>query len=407
MSRLVAKEEEKKKENGEGWRSSGEEEEEIKEVEKKKKEEKRKEEEEEKKKKKKEKRKEEEGEGKEVVKWVVNIALEITRVTKDDQQLSLNDQIHFNEYNTTNLILSLFVRQILRYQRIQYEMDPEYLFSPEEGPGKTERAIVEHYFKMNYSSRFNPTRITRAGRFGRVIVIPRDGGDNLLSVEAWKELRDLDNIVRNATIVFGEDRISYKYDDICAKWVDHCFENDILNLDLIMDEVVNKSLNLTFPIMFNPITWDAHTFPVYFGGTVVSDDGLIVSVPSLQLVYFVTADTPTQDQRGARWEEAFLDAVGKAEDSGRFKHISTSRFASRTLDIELEKNTQSVVPYFGSTFVIMAVFSTLTSMMLDWVRSKPLLGLLGNLSAAMGTVAGFGLAVYCGIPFIGINLVSA
>jgi len=45
-------------------------------------------------------------------------------------------------------------------------------------------------------------------------------------------------------------------------------------------------------------------------------------------------------------------------------------------------------------------------MMMDSVRSKPLLGLLGNISAAMATVAGFGLAVYCGIDFIGINLVS-
>ena len=110
--------------------------------------------------------------------------------------------------------------------------------------------------------------------------------------------------------------------------------------------------------------------------------------------------------RGAAWEDAFLDAVGKAEDSGIFEYISTARFASRTLDIELERNTQSVVPYFGSTFVIMAVFSTLTCMMTDWVRSKPLLGILGNVSAAMGTLAGFGLAIYLGIDFIGINLVS-
>ncbi|XP_075237604.1 patched domain-containing protein [Lycorma delicatula] len=305
------------------------------------------------------------------------------------------------------VIIPVFVTLICitGYQRIHYEMDPEYLFSPMHGPGKTERSIVEHYFKMNYSTRFNPTRITRPGRFGRVIVIPKEG-DNLLSVEAWRELRLLDTIVRNATIIFGEDKNTYRYEDICAKWVDHCFENDILNLDLIMDEVVNKTLNLTFPIMFNPITWDAHTFPVYFGGTVVSGDGIIISVPSLQLVYFVTADTPIQDSRGARWEEAFIDAVGKAEDSGLFKYISTARFASRTLDIELEKNTQSVVPYFGSTFIIMAAFSVITCMMTDWVRSKPLLGLLGNLSAAMGTLSGFGLAIYSGIDFIGINLVS-
>ncbi|XP_054287352.1 patched domain-containing protein 3-like [Macrosteles quadrilineatus] len=291
------------------------------------------------------------------------------------------------------------------YHQIHYQMDPEYLFSPQQGPGKTERAIVETYFKMNYTSRFNPTRITRPGRFGRVIVIPKHGS-NMLSVEVWKELRVLDGIIKNATIVFGEEQRSYTYEDICARWVDHCFENDILNLDHIMEEVVNKTLNLTFPIMFNPVTWDAHTFPVYFGGTVVDDDGIIISVPSLQLAYFVNADTKTQDARGAVWEEAFLAAVGKAEDSGMFKYISTARFASRTLDIELEKNTQGVVPFFGSTFVIMAVFSVLTCMMVDWVRSKPLLGLLGNVSAAMGTIAGFGLAMYCGIDFIGINLVS-
>lgn len=56
------------------------------------------------------------------------------------------------------------------------------------------------------------------------------------------------------------------------------------------------------------------------------------------------------------WEESFLENVGNAEDSGLFKHIRVARFASRTLDHELERNTQSVVPYFASTFVLMAAF---------------------------------------------------
>lgn len=42
--------------------------------------------------------------------------------------------------------------------------------------------------------------------------------------------------------------------------------------------------------MFNPVTWDAHAFPVFFGGTEVSEDGLIISVPSVQMVYFGNAD---------------------------------------------------------------------------------------------------------------------
>lgn len=49
------------------------------------------------------------------------------------------------------------------YQRINYEIDPEYLFSPVNGPSKTERAIVEQYFKVNYSYQFNIGRITRPG----------------------------------------------------------------------------------------------------------------------------------------------------------------------------------------------------------------------------------------------------
>lgn len=60
--------------------------------------------------------------------------------------------------------------------------------------------------------------------------------------------------------------------------------------------------------------------------------------------------------RGAAWEDSFLDTVGHYEDTGHFKHISIARFASRTLDHELEKNTRTVIPFFTSTFILMAVF---------------------------------------------------
>jgi patched domain-containing protein len=98
--------------------------------------------------------------------------------------------------------------------------------------------------------------------------------------------------------------------------------------------------------------------------------------------------------------------VGEAEDNGLWEHISTARFASRTLDLELEKNTRTVVPYFSTTFIIMVLFSVTSCMMGDWVRSKPILGLLGTVSAIAGTLAGFGFICYCGVKFIGINLAA-
>lgn len=61
-------------------------------------------------------------------------------------------------------------------------------------------------------------------------------------------------------------------------------------------------------------------------------------------------------RRGSEWEEEFLRIAGHAEDSGMFKHIAIARFASRTLDHELERNTRTVVPYFTSTFLLMGAF---------------------------------------------------
>lgn len=290
------------------------------------------------------------------------------------------------------------------YQRINYEIDPEYLFSPVNGPSKTERAIVEQYFKVNYSHQFNVGRITRPGRFGHVIVIPKDGGHNMLKSSIWKELMELDRIIKNIKAKYEDEEFTYQ--QICARWLDECFTNDILNLHKVIDEVERRKLNLTFPIAINPVTWEAHLLPVFFGGSVLNDDLTVESVPSLQLGYFIKVDNPQQNAIGAAWEEAFLEVVGKAEDGGAFKHISIARFASRTLELELEANTKTVVPYFSSTFIIMALFSIVTCMMTDWVRSKPWLGLLGNLSAAMATVAAFGLCMYLGVDFIGLNLAA-
>lgn len=60
------------------------------------------------------------------------------------------------------IFLTLFF--ITGYQRIKYNIDPEYLFSPINGDGKYERSVAESFFKVNYTERFDVARITRAGK---------------------------------------------------------------------------------------------------------------------------------------------------------------------------------------------------------------------------------------------------
>ena len=64
------------------------------------------------------------------------------------------------------------------FQRIEYEADPEYLFSPINGEAKFERAQLEKHFLTNYSA-FDPGRVSRAGRFGRLLILAKDNGSLL------------------------------------------------------------------------------------------------------------------------------------------------------------------------------------------------------------------------------------
>ncbi len=100
------------------------------------------------------------------------------------------------------------------------------------------------------------------------------------------------------------------------------------------------------------------------------------------------------------WEEEFLSVLSQTS----FENITVARFASITLEREMDANTNSIMPYFALNVGVMIVFCVASSMMADRVRSKPLLGIFGVVSAILGTTSSFGLCAYLGISFIGINL---
>lgn len=89
-----------------------------------------------------------------------------------------------------------------------------------------------------------------------------------------------------------------------------------------------------------------------------------------------------------------------------FEYIKTAFFASRSLEDELDNNAASITPYLIATVLMMVAFSVISVFMTDWVRSKLSIGILGVVSASMATGCGFGFLMYCGVPFIGINMAA-
>ncbi|XP_055952841.1 patched domain-containing protein 3-like [Argiope bruennichi] len=287
------------------------------------------------------------------------------------------------------------------WQRIRYEDDPEYLFTPTNGRSKVERRIVETLFPMNSSQNFDLGRITRPGHFGRVIVVPRDG-ETVLRGEIFDEIDELNMIVQNLTIDY-EDRL-WRYEDICARKLGgHCFQNDVLDFkSRIRRMEYDPNVTMTFPLMETPNR-------VYFlggalGGVVTDENGVIVNCSAANLMYYLDWSTPRAKKMARIWEALFLETVEALND--QFDTISLAMFVSNTLTKELQKNTQSVVPFLSLTLFIMLAFSIVTCMMADWVTSKPWLGVIGCISSIMGVGAAFGLIMYFNLEFIGINLAA-
>lgn len=66
-----------------------------------------------------------------------------------------------------------------------------------------------------------------------MIITSKDNDTNILRKKFWDELIILDQIVKNVSVVYEGE--TFRYDQICAKWRDTCFSNDILDLDLIIE----------------------------------------------------------------------------------------------------------------------------------------------------------------------------
>ncbi|CAM1305601.1 daf-6 (predicted) [Pycnogonum litorale] len=297
------------------------------------------------------------------------------------------------------LLVPFFISAFLAtgFQRLIYENDAEFLFTPIDGTAKSERAAIERHFPLNYSS-FNAGRNTRKGRYGRVLVTSV-GNPSVLRPEFFRDLLEIDRIVKNIRVTLDDETKDFD-DDMCAKWNGRCVDNDVLELA----NVDWQTASVQFPVWSNPDAANKPYFlPVLFGGMKVSkEQNYLVDAKAVSLFWFLEAETRKQNRFGALWEKQFL----KEMKNLNLTEAKVARFVSDTIEAELEGNSLAVIPLLGFSSILVVVFTFLALSMSDAVRSKPFLGCLGVLSAMLGTAAAFGLLCYVGLEFIIINMAA-
>lgn len=211
-------------------------------------------------------------------------------LTKSFHKLGYTIATHTGYFIIIPLLLTVICAT--GFQRIQYEDDPEYLFAPTNGAARSERAVIEEFFHVNYTWDFHPARITRNGRFARFIIVAKDNG-SLLREEVWEELMVVDKMVHEISVT--EDGREFSYKDICAIWGEKCWENQVLDVGELIPEINNHTFNLTYPFMLNPRTFESYVFPFHFGGIVTSNISTIESVKAITIFYFLRSQNQRED----------------------------------------------------------------------------------------------------------------
>ncbi|KAA0200939.1 hypothetical protein HAZT_HAZT005244 [Hyalella azteca] len=251
---------------------------------------------------------------------------------------------------------------------------------------------------------FDAARLIRNGRYVHFGVMAKDE-TNLIDEELWSELKAIDHYALNFEFQ-DEAGNTYTYEDVCARIAGKCVGNNFLELGVHIPEMKQGKFKFPFPVMLNPSSFANYVFPSFMAGIELHPDNTIKIARAVKLHYWGTSSTKEMDQLSNLWEKAFLKKYLAGELNAIAPNLEISIHNSRTAELEFQENTRSVLPYFLGTFFVMVTFCLATVSMGDCVRSKTLLGLAGIISAALATSTAFGVLIYYGVTFIGINLAA-
>ncbi|XP_047741343.1 patched domain-containing protein 3-like isoform X2 [Hyalella azteca] len=293
------------------------------------------------------------------------------------------------------------VISVTGFLRMNWIDDPEFLFSPLNGRARQERDFIEGYFKLNYTDSFNEDRLTRNDPYVQLGITMKDSS-NMIDQEVMNKIHSIDGIVRNFEF-HDEEGKSYTYNDICAKAGGKCVRPRFLDLTVRIHEVKTRKLNLTFPVMINPTTFDNYIFPFFIAGVKLYPENSIMSAEAIKLSYWASAENQEIKHLSNLWEEKFLAHFikGLGEPS-----LNIAMYHSRTAEEEIRNNTLSVFPYLTVTVFVMTVFCLASVTLGDCVRSKTWLGLVAIISSALASLTAFGVLMHCGVPMIGMNMAA-
>lgn len=283
--------------------------------------------------------------------------------------------------------------------RLTFETNMEYLFTPTNSEAKEDRNIAEDLFPMNPAVNFSIGKQVRPVSFGEVIFTAKDGKGMMREV-ILEEILVFDQYLKNKTATAGLD-----FERLCARSSDSkgCYDDVFLTYLRAHgpSNVVRQSF--TYPkARSKRVTHDHSTSSgnaLFLGASVggvtfyPDKNKLVQDFSAVKVGYCLR--TPEGDSSGREWEELFLHLSFTFNS----ELLSVAPYTSHSLEEEFLKNGHAIIPMFVIAFIIMILFAISSVLLTDWVRSKPLIGLLGVCSTFLGILSSVGLLSAIGVEY--------
>ncbi|PAV75913.1 hypothetical protein WR25_01224 [Diploscapter pachys] len=291
-----------------------------------------------------------------------------------------------------------------------------YLYSPLNAPWKTEEAVFGENW-ANDDIHYHPAKDFMRRRGVYMIITAKDKGSILRKEHARQFLKVLEYIgSHNLTSKTGR---KYSYKDICLHFQNECFSNShgrlIADIFARGDE---DHFNITYPKWASRYATEKIDVMRLLGNVSFNSNGYVNGASAWMILY----QLKKFDENVGELSKEFENAIAAEIENGTLSAplLNIYYFHSATFDQELAKEQDRIIPKFSITFCVLIVFSVLTTftvkwvnlpgvkvnqkrrkfLVIDWVLSKPLLGIVGVISTLMAIISATGMLLLCGVTFV-------
>ncbi|KAI8509790.1 Patched domain-containing protein 3 [Branchiostoma belcheri] len=277
----------------------------------------------------------------------------------------------------TGIFIPIIATVLLGYFgliQVAVEDNFDALFTPSNGQTQQDVARLQ-------TLGFEPSDLTLQAA-ARVIIQASDGG-NVLRENVLQEVLRLHDMASNVSNDRGEN-----FTTLCrnSSTDGTCYGNNVVRLLITNGSSILDDLRYPYYGADDSNNSSGQFIGDELGGVWLRSDEITVrEAKALQLSYHLKAP-------GGQWTENFRQAI----ESFTSDNITVTYLTATSLSSELAGMPGRLLPYLGGCAGMVALYSVLSCMMVDCVRSEPWLGLMGSLTSLMALTSAVGLLQLCG-----------